>query len=130
MQPSATPNSGGASGSHSAGSPDTMSFGRPVDPPDVGAFHAGETASGSGPSDRSGSGRYPMGSVRRPPADSCGTPITTEGSASSRIASSSRAGSLAETGWGTAPIFQQAANATNQSTELGRATVIMSPCAA
>jgi hypothetical protein len=37
-----------ASGSTRPGSPDTMSLGRPVEPPDVGAFQAGETASGSG----------------------------------------------------------------------------------
>jgi hypothetical protein len=30
------------------GSPDTMSLGRPVDPPDVGAFHAGDTDVGEG----------------------------------------------------------------------------------
>ena len=94
MQPSAMPKSGGASGSQSAGSPDTMSFGRPVDPPEVGAFQAGEVTSGRGSSGRSGSGRYPAGSVRRPSASSGGTPMTTDGSASSRIASSSRAGQL------------------------------------
>ena len=31
-----------------AGWPVTMSLGRPVEPPEVGAFHAGEIASGSG----------------------------------------------------------------------------------
>ena len=43
------------------------------------------------------------------------------------MARSSRSGSFDETGCGMAPIFQQAAHATNQSTELGRATVTMSP---
>src|SRR5512132_2463257 len=38
----------GPSGSIRLRSPDTISLGRPVDPPDVGAFHAGDTASGSG----------------------------------------------------------------------------------
>ena len=37
---------GGSSGSSCAGSPDTISFGRPVDPPDVGAFHAGDVGVG------------------------------------------------------------------------------------
>jgi hypothetical protein len=39
---------GGASRSSIAGSPDTISFGRPVEPPDVGAFHALDTTSGNG----------------------------------------------------------------------------------
>ena len=37
-------------GSTSAGDPDRMSFGRPVLPPDVGAFHDDATASGNGAS--------------------------------------------------------------------------------
>ena len=45
-----------ASVSMSDGSPATISFGRPVEPPEVGAFHAGDTASGSGPSARSAGG--------------------------------------------------------------------------
>ena len=36
------------SGSTRAGSPDTISFGRPVEPPEVGAFHDGDTTSGNG----------------------------------------------------------------------------------
>ena len=47
------PSADGGSSSMSDGSPDTISLGRPVDPPEVGAFHAGDTASGSGPSLRS-----------------------------------------------------------------------------
>ena len=47
-QPSGTISSEGpASRSISAGSPATISLGRPVEPPDVGAFHAGLTTSGS-----------------------------------------------------------------------------------
>ena len=38
----------GPSGSTRAGSPDTISFGRPVEPPEVGAFHDGDTTSGNG----------------------------------------------------------------------------------
>ena len=83
----------------------------------------GERAVATGP----GSGRYPAGSVRRPSASSGETPITAEGFASSRIACSSRSGRWAGTGWGMAPIFQQAATATYHSVELGRATVTMSP---
>src|SRR4051794_6487725 len=46
MQPVGDPKTPGAASSNSAGSPDTISFGRPVEPPDVGAFQAGEIASG------------------------------------------------------------------------------------
>src|SRR5581483_11170749 len=90
MLPPKKPNRGGESRSYSAGSPETISFGLPVEPPDVGAFHAGDVTSTSGSSERSGSGTYPAGMARRPWASSAGTPITTEGSASSRMASSSR----------------------------------------
>ena len=43
------------------------------------------------------------------------------------MSASSRAGSFADTGCGIAPSFQQATYVTNQSTELGRATVTKSP---
>ena len=56
-----------------------------------------------------------------------GIPITAAGSASSMMALSSRSGSRAETGWGIAPVFQQAATATYQSVEFGSAIVTMSP---
>ena len=51
LKPSTDP----TAGSITPASPETMSLGRPVDPPEVGAFHAGLTTSGSsiGPS-RSG----------------------------------------------------------------------------
>src|SRR5438105_15226970 len=49
-------NADGASGSMSDGSPDTINFGRPVEPPEVGAFHAGDTASGNGPWSRAAGG--------------------------------------------------------------------------
>lgn len=48
---------GGASRSNTEASPETISLGRPVDPPEVGAFHAGDSTSGSGASSTSGSGR-------------------------------------------------------------------------
>ena len=50
--------------------------------------------------------------------------MTAAGSASPSIELSSRSGSPAETGWGIAPAFQQAATATNQSVEFGSAIVI------
>src|SRR5438552_8728915 len=123
MHPSGEASIAGPSSFHSAGSPDTISLGRPVEPPEVGAFHAGDVTSGNGPSSRPGSGRYPTGSARRPPATCSPTPITAAGSARSRIAWSSRSGSLADTGCGMAPIFQQAAKATYQSVEFGSAMV-------
>src|SRR5579875_1274739 len=104
-----------------------MSFGRPVEPPDVGAFHEGDTTSGKGSSGIEGSGSWPTGRAHRPPASDGSMPITTAGSARSRIADSSRSGSRDDTGCGIAPIFQQAANATNHAVELGRAIVTMSP---
>src|SRR5947209_20060868 len=58
MQPLGVINSGGGpSGSSTDGSPDTINLGRPVDPPDVGAFQAGDTTSSSGESSNDGSGR-------------------------------------------------------------------------
>src|SRR2546423_15260313 len=57
MQPSGEPKPAGCSSSLSDGSPATISFGRPVEPPDVGAFQAGDTASGRGESSVDGAGR-------------------------------------------------------------------------
>src|SRR3954447_11124950 len=91
-------NGGGPSGSTRAESPETISLGRPVEPPDVGAFHAGDTASSSGPSSMSALGRYPAGMQRRPEKAPSATPMTADGSASSTMAASSRPGSLADTG--------------------------------
>ena len=55
-------------------------------------------------------------------------PSITRGSARSTIAASSpRAGGRDDTGWGVAPIFRVATTATNQSMELGRAIVTISP---
>ena len=51
---------------HTEGSPDTMSFGRPVDPPEVGAFHAVATASGNGRASASAGGRQPTGRLGVP----------------------------------------------------------------
>ena len=101
--PGAMPNGGVADVSNSAGSPDTISFGKPPDPPDVGAFHAGEIASGRSSSVNSGGGLRPSGrctidSGRRANASS-GVPMTTMEPASSTMSANSRAGSSADTGW-------------------------------
>ena len=101
-------NGGGASVSIIDGSPDTISFGRPVEPPDVGAFQAGDTASGSGPSSRSSGDRYPSGRQIGPSIAPGSTPTATLEPARATISCSSRAGNLADTGCGTAPSFQQA----------------------
>src|SRR4051812_50045614 len=65
------------------GSPETISFGRPVEPPDVGAFQAGEIASGSGPSSRSAGETEPSGRQARPGDVPGATPTTTLGAAGS-----------------------------------------------
>ena len=81
-----------------------MSFGRPVEPPDVGAFHAGEVASGSGSSEYSADGSYPFPKHCTPSGSNAAmslpgsTPTTTFGEASSTMAASSRGGSFADTG--------------------------------
>src|SRR5262249_18544934 len=104
-----------------AGSPARISFGRPVDPPDVGAFHELAAAGGSGSSLRPGSGSRPAAQVTRPGTRSESTPTTSAESASSTIVASSRPGRRAETGCGTAPSFQQATAASRNSTEFGSA---------
>src|SRR5687768_10823000 len=103
--PSTNPKRFGASGSSSAGSPATMSLGRPVEPPDVGAFQAGDTASGSGPSSSSAGVRYPSGRQVVPASVPGSAPSATFEPARATISASSRAGSFADTGWGTAPSF-------------------------
>src|SRR5690242_21410112 len=95
-------------GSTRAGVPDRISLGRPVLPPEVGAFHVAAQRSGSGPSS------YPLasnpaGTLARPGRS---TPTSSGGSASSTSAASSAGGSLALTGAGVAPSFQIAAQAT------------------
>src|ERR687892_2045705 len=78
-QPSGRLRSGtGPSGSSTLGSPDTISLGRPVDPPDVGAFQAGDTASGKGLVSAP-AGLWPSGSHARAPPPPLGAPKTTAG---------------------------------------------------
>ena len=86
------------------GSPDTMSLGRPVEPPEVGAFHAGEITSGSGSAFGLTTGATnPRRPWPRPGKASASAPSTTRGSANSMMAASSRTGSREDTGWGIAP---------------------------
>ena len=83
--------------------PATMIFGRPVLPPDVGAFQLGGSAAGSGSGERAGSGVQVGGSDGRSAAS---RPTTSGAPAMSTSAASSAGGSFADTGWGTAPSFQ------------------------
>ena len=110
------------------GSPETISLGRPVEPPDVGAFQAGLTTSGSGSSGGSSAAGWSTTVIALRPASSpSSTPTITGGSARSTMPASSRSGSRPLTGWGVAPSFQQAIVATNHSIELGSAIVTRSP---
>src|SRR5262245_21811326 len=68
-----------AIGSHVAGWVATMSFGRPVLPPEVGALNAAPTAAGSGSDASDGSGANPPGTVGRPGISDGSTPTTSEG---------------------------------------------------
>ncbi len=81
--------------SKTPGSPATMTFGRPVDPPEVGAFHAGGAGAGGG-------------GVSGPVGEGVPASTTAAGSTTSRIAAISDGGSRWENGWGTAPSFHAA----------------------
>ena len=102
-----------------AGLPDTISFGRPVLPPDVGAFSDAAMRGSSGPLDRLGSGSKPSGTDGLPPASSRSTPTSRDGSASSMIAWRSTGGSRCEIGCGVAPTFQVAIVASTNSIPFG-----------
>ena len=99
-----------------------MSFGRPVEPPEVGAFHSRDTASGRG---ESSAGPPRSAPTHLRPAISA--PTTSTGSASSMTAASSVAGSRADTGCGVAPSFQTATQAWTNARPFGRAIVTMRP---
>jgi hypothetical protein len=101
----------------------TISLGRPVLPPEVGAFHEPGTTEGSGSSASAASGSNPAGAAGRPGTSDGSTPTTSAGSASSRIARRSAAGSRAEMGWGVAPSFQAAMVASKNAMPLGSAIV-------
>src|SRR5215831_10774196 len=98
----------GDTASHTAAWVATISLGRPVLPPDVGALNEAATAGGSGSADVDEGGAKPAGSVARPGASCASTPTTSDGFASSMIALRSAAGRREEMGWGVAPSFQAA----------------------
>ena len=102
--------------------PASISLGRPVLPPEAIAFHAGETASGSGASDSPGSGVKPLGTLGDVPRGSA-RPTTSARGRSSRSPSNSASGSRDDSGCGTAPSFQHAMVACRNSIELGSTMV-------
>src|SRR5438445_13033651 len=81
----------------------TISFGRPVLPPDVGALNDAAVTGGNGSAGSAASGSKPAGTVARPGVSDGSTPTTSDGFASSMIARRSAAGSREEVGWGVAP---------------------------
>src|SRR5215472_7268078 len=106
-------------GSHVAGWVATISFGRPVLPPEVGALKDAAAAGGSGPDASDASGSKLAGTVFRPGASDGSTPTTSDGFASSMIALRSAVGSRDEIGCGVAPAFQVATTASKNSMPLG-----------
>ncbi len=76
--------------------PDTMIFGRPVLPPDVGALNAGAMRSGR------------IGSVLASASGVIGSVTTSAGCTSATISSRSRCGRREEIGCGVAPSFHAA----------------------
>ena len=108
-----------ATASHVAGCVATMSFGRPVLPPEVGALNAAAITAGSGSADSDGSGSKPAGTAARPGASDGSTPTTSEELASSTMALRSTAGSRDEIGCGVAPSFQTATVASKNSMPFG-----------
>src|SRR5262249_52710396 len=94
--------------SHTARCVPTISLGRPVLPPDVGALNDAAIAGGSASADVDEGGERPAATVARPGASCGSTPTTSEGLASSMIALRSAVGRREEMGWGVAPSFQAA----------------------
>ena len=127
MVPPGVLNTPSTAGSVVDGVPARISLGRPVEPPEVGAFQLGDTASGRGEASIDGSGTKSGGSEARPRARSGLTPATTLLSASSTISSSSRPGSFDDTGCGMAPMNQHAIVVSTNASLFGYATVTMSP---
>ena len=102
--------------------PASISLGRPVLPPEPSAFHVGDTASGSGASDRPASGVKSAGTLGITPRGSSRPTSSARGFSSSRP-SSSASGSRADSGCGTAPSFHAASAACIHSMELGSTIV-------
>ena len=98
--------------------PASISLGRPVLPPEVIDFHTGETASGSGASDRAASGTKSAGRLGTTPRGSA-RPTTSARGTRSRIPVNSASGSRADKGCGTAPSFQHASTDCTHAIELG-----------
>src|SRR5438128_2273913 len=82
-----------ATSSRTDGCVATISLGRPVLPPDVGALYDDATAGGSASSDMLASGSKPAGTAVTPPASDASTPTTSDGLARSMIAARSADGS-------------------------------------
>ena len=113
----------GAVGSTVAGVPEKMTFGRPVLPPDTGAFHDDACTSGSSPPPSDGS----MTSNRRTPGSVASSkPTTSAGSVSSTIARSSSGSVLGDNACGVAPAFHTAAQSTTNSIVLAMPIVTTS----
>jgi len=120
--PSSAPNGRPIADGTRLSPPASMSFGRPVLPPEAIDFHTGDTDSGSGSADNPGSGSKsaailgdtPLGSVR---------PTISAGGRNASSALSSASGSRADSGCGTAPSFHVASTACTHSIELGSSRV-------
>lgn len=110
-----------------AGAVATITFGRPVLPPDAIAFHAGEITPRSRTVPGCGSGRCPDARCGRPPSTDLSPPTTTDGSISSTSATSSAAASRSLSGTGTAPAFQTPTSTDTNSKPLGRTRQTKSP---
>ena len=102
--------------------PASISFGRPVLPPEAIDFNDGDTASGRGASDTSGPGSKSPGTDATTPRGSGRPTSSARGRRSSRPTYSA-SGSRDDSGWGIAPSFQIATTAATHSIELGSATV-------
>src|SRR5215469_1734909 len=118
-----------APGSRSSSRPGTVEttiLGRPVLPPDAGAFQQEATAAGSGSSESPGSGENVAGTTAGPGATSS-KPATIAGCASSIRASRSGRDSERATGRGVAPNFQTAYTASMNGIPLGNPIIARDP---
>ncbi len=105
-----------------------ISFGTPVLPPDVAAFHDGLTTTGTPPSPVGGLRQSSAGdAARRPDGRRDPSPTTRAASVRSTIACRSTRGRRCDTGSGVAPAFRVASATSMNSTEFGRASVTIRP---
>src|SRR5882757_1256605 len=98
--------------------PASISLGGPVLPPEANDFQLGDTASGNAASDNDESGTKSAGTLGIP---GVARPTTSARGRSASRPSNSASGSRGDSGWGTAPNFQQATTACTHSTEFGNA---------